>query len=516
MRLAVVRAEQERLAREEAERKKQEQAARHPQRKGYGGATRVKGERRLRPKLLTITGLAVALAAAAFFIGRYALERRGPLPPAVVPAPKTESVPPETARREPPPTSTEEGTGNISAPNTENPREPLAPSLSAKPSTIPAPKSESPARLEPPPETGIVKNPAVQKPSVPQLRVRTNPKDGLRYVWTPPGTFTMGCSPGDSERHDDEKPAHRVTITKGFWLGQTEVTQAPYQRVVGTNSSYFKGTDLPVEEVSWDQAQAYCQAIGGRLPTEAEGNMPRGREACRAGTAISTASRGTTATAEATPTRSRRRKRTRGGCTTCWGMSGSGRQTGTEATRRAQPLIRRDPYPGNLERCGAGLGTMVRGTRACRTVAGSSQATVTTISGCGARGNKFPLLFFSFSFWITEHLRRSSLNRRRSRRRFFLRDSKDGNKAEALRGGSWNNNPRNARVSNRNRNEPGNRNNNIGLRCAGDAGNACQTGKRREPDGITVPPGVPARFRALVPASRASGAPNINLLPALW
>src|ERR1017187_8914827 len=323
--------------------------------------------------------------------------------------------------------------------------------------------------------------------SVPPRRGEQNESEGRAAVRVgfPPGKFTMGCSAGDSDCGGYEKPAHQVTITKGFWLGQTEVTQAPYQRVVGTNSSYFKGADLPVGEVSGNQAQAYCQAIGGRLPTEAEGNMRRGREACRAGTAISTASRGTTATAEATPTRSRRRKRTRGGCTTCWGMSGSGRQTGTEATRRAQPLIRRDPYPGNLERC-------------------------------GARGNKFPLLFFSFSFWITEHLRRSSLNRRRSRRRFFLRDSKDGNKAEALRGGSWNNNPRNARVSNRNRNEPGNRNNNIGLRCAGDAGNACQTAKRREPDGITVPPGVPARFRALVPASRASGAPNINLLPALW
>ncbi len=112
------------------------------------------------------------------------------------------------------------------------------------------------------------------------------------------------------------------------------------------------------------------------------------------------------------------------------------------------------------------------------------------------------------------------INLRRSRRRFFLaklmRNSKDGNKAEALRGGSWNTNPRTARVSNRNRNEPGNRNNNIGLRCVGDAGNACQTGKRREPAGTTVPPGVPARFRALVLAYRIGGAPNINRLPALW
>src|ERR1019366_6834358 len=65
---------------------------------------------------------------------------------------------------------------------------------------------------------------------------RGNPKDGLGYVWIPPGTFTMGCSTGETEcNRPDEKPAHEVTITKGFWLGQTPVTQAAYQRVVGSN-----------------------------------------------------------------------------------------------------------------------------------------------------------------------------------------------------------------------------------------------------------------------------------------
>jgi formylglycine-generating enzyme required for sulfatase activity len=99
---------------------------------------------------------------------------------------------------------------------------------------------------------------------------KVSPRDGLTYIWIPAGTFTMGCSPGDSECFDDEKPAHAVTISKGFWIGQTLVTQAAYRRVVGANPSRFKGEQLPVETVSWDDAQSYCRAVGMRLPTEAE------------------------------------------------------------------------------------------------------------------------------------------------------------------------------------------------------------------------------------------------------
>ena len=99
---------------------------------------------------------------------------------------------------------------------------------------------------------------------------KVNSKDGLTYVWIPPGKFQMGCSPGDAECFDNERPAHEVTITKGFWLGQTSVTQQAYRRVTGKNPANHKGANLPVEEVDWNEAQAYCKAIGGRLPTEAE------------------------------------------------------------------------------------------------------------------------------------------------------------------------------------------------------------------------------------------------------
>ncbi len=99
---------------------------------------------------------------------------------------------------------------------------------------------------------------------------KVNPKDGLTYVWIPPGTFQMGCFPGDAECMPSESPAHTVTLTKGFWMGQTEVTQAAYQRVMGTNPSSFHGERLPVESVTWDDANGYCRAVGMRLPTEAE------------------------------------------------------------------------------------------------------------------------------------------------------------------------------------------------------------------------------------------------------
>src|SRR5262249_32741490 len=87
--------------------------------------------------------------------------------------------------------------------------------------------------------------------------IRLNPNDGLNYVWIPAGGLTMGCSAGDNECFDDEKPGHDVTITKGFWIAQTLVTQQAYKRVTGSDPSRFKGEQLPVEMVSWNDAQSY-------------------------------------------------------------------------------------------------------------------------------------------------------------------------------------------------------------------------------------------------------------------
>src|ERR1035441_4094172 len=111
-------------------------------------------------------------------------------------------------------------------------------------------------------------------------RNRENRKDLLTYAWIPWGTFMMGCPPKDAQCMLDEKPQHEVTITKGFWMTRTKVTTGAYQRFTSATghrepgrtqtNPRMAGTDLPVTKVTWDDAQAYCEWAGGRLPTEAE------------------------------------------------------------------------------------------------------------------------------------------------------------------------------------------------------------------------------------------------------
>ncbi len=113
---------------------------------------------------------------------------------------------------------------------------------------------------------------------------------GMKLALIPAGEFLMGSPDSDKDARDDEKPQHRVQITRPFYLGATEVTQGQYRAVMGQSPSHFKGSDdLPVENISWTDATAFCDKLserekgqlGGavyRLPTEAEWEY-----ACRAG-----------------------------------------------------------------------------------------------------------------------------------------------------------------------------------------------------------------------------------------
>ena len=89
------------------------------------------------------------------------------------------------------------------------------------------------------------------------------------------GTFDMGATPEQVNPNDDEKPVHQVTLSS-YYIGETEVTQALWQAVMGSNPSDFKGDSLPVEYVSWDDCQTFIERLNTithrnfRLPTEAE------------------------------------------------------------------------------------------------------------------------------------------------------------------------------------------------------------------------------------------------------
>jgi formylglycine-generating enzyme required for sulfatase activity len=115
------------------------------------------------------------------------------------------------------------------------------------------------------------------------------PNPALNMVAIEAGTFQMGSLSGQAH----EQPVHAVTITRPFWVGKYEVTQADYQAVIGSNPSAFQGAQRPVEQVSWADAESYCVSLSGiesaagrmpvgyryRLPTEAEWEY-----FCRAGT----------------------------------------------------------------------------------------------------------------------------------------------------------------------------------------------------------------------------------------
>ena len=110
---------------------------------------------------------------------------------------------------------------------------------------------------------------------------------GLAVRWIPAGRFTMGSPSSEEGRYPDETQ-HEVVLTRGFFLAETECTQGQWEAVMGGSPSNFKGTDRPVEQVSWGEALEYCQKLTTkqraegilpdgwewRLPTEAEWGVP--------------------------------------------------------------------------------------------------------------------------------------------------------------------------------------------------------------------------------------------------
>src|ERR1017187_5747238 len=108
---------------------------------------------------------------------------------------------------------------------------------------------------------------------------------GMKFVWISPGSFMMGSPKEEKERIDNESQ-HKVTLSRGFYMGVYTVTQEQWKEVMGNNPSHFKGVkNLPVERVSWDDCQQFIKKLrekdtkAYRLPSESEWEY-----SCRAGT----------------------------------------------------------------------------------------------------------------------------------------------------------------------------------------------------------------------------------------
>ena len=99
---------------------------------------------------------------------------------------------------------------------------------------------------------------------------KINSRDRLTYIWIHPGSYLTGCDPLDKECIGWERPRHKIVVERGFWIGQTEVTQAAYQRIMGSNPSRYPGPQRPAEQVDWHSATTYCNRVGMRLPVESE------------------------------------------------------------------------------------------------------------------------------------------------------------------------------------------------------------------------------------------------------
>jgi len=134
-------------------------------------------------------------------------------------------------------------------------------------------------------EDALAKLGPAPKPSPASLTLDLGNGVTMKLVLIRPGKFVMGSPDSEKGRESKEGPQHEVVIAKPFYMGVTEVTQAQYEAVMGTNPSKFKGPTNPVESVIWSDTVEFCRKLSEktgktfRLPTEAEWEY-----ACRAGT----------------------------------------------------------------------------------------------------------------------------------------------------------------------------------------------------------------------------------------
>jgi len=151
------------------------------------------------------------------------------------------------------------------------------------PAPTPAPTARPTPRPTPVPTARPTPAPTAQPSLAPTTSARLSNSLGMEFVRLPAGTFMMG-SPASEAGHYKERQ-FQVTLSQAFYMQTTEVTQAQWQAVMGSNPSNFKGPNRPVENVRWDDVQEYIRKLNARgegeyrLPTEAEWEY-----ACRAGT----------------------------------------------------------------------------------------------------------------------------------------------------------------------------------------------------------------------------------------
>jgi formylglycine-generating enzyme required for sulfatase activity len=131
--------------------------------------------------------------------------------------------------------------------------------------------AEAKAKKEPA-ETAIAMKPELSRPFGPGLRGVVGE---IVVRWIPSGRFTMG-SPSSEKGRDTDEVEHEVVLSWGLFLAETECTQGQWEAVMGSNPSYFKGTDRPVEQVSWEEAVEFCRKL--TLKQRQEGVLPEGWE----------------------------------------------------------------------------------------------------------------------------------------------------------------------------------------------------------------------------------------------